>query len=500
MFAHSYNFLSRPVSILDSSEKVDWEYHGEGGLWLDHLHYMRYWDVMDAQLSEADEVRLLHWLQEWAAHLTVTPRSKALYPPYNACERAFSLGRFLLTHEALRNEELIGLIELVIVRDLNFVAAQLEYHLGGNHLLKNLMSLAWGACLFEGEDARRWQSILDKALDEELRRQTLGDGFHYERSPMYHNIALLDLLDVINVAPDGPLRERFLGLARKMIGASKVVTHADGDIAFFNDCALDSGPRSIEIIGYGESLCGTVESPWTLPEAGFHLLRAGSAIAVIAKFGALGAEEQMGHAHSDLFSFEMSVGDHRVLVNSGTSTYYDQPSRDHERSSEAHNTVVVTGYLQCEHWSNFRVASRAAPEDVRLESLSNGRAVLSGAVRLLGARPRPRIARKILAESTGAIEIIDTVSATGLPASSFFHLDPGVRVLAVDEVLRRVIFETSGKQNVHFHYSRGRLEIEDCLVSRRFNARLPSKKLVIHGWNESDRSSMLRIKVALDSD
>jgi hypothetical protein len=500
MFAHSYNFLSRPARILDSSGKVDWEYHGEGGLWLDHLHYLRYWDVLDTQLSAADEVRLLHWLQEWVAHLTFTPRSKALYPPYNASERAFSLGRFLLTHETLRNEELISLIELVIARDLNFVAAQLEYHLGGNHLLKNLMSLAWGVCLFEGKDARRWQSILDKALDKELVRQTLSDGFHYERSPMYHNIALLDLLDVINVAPDGPLRERFLGLARQMIGASKVVTHADGDISFFNDSALDSCPRSVDIIGYGESLCGLVESTGMLPDAGFYVLHAGSELAVIAKFGALGAEEQMGHVHSDLLSFEMSARDHRVFVNSGTSTYYDQPYRDHERSSEAHNTVVVTGYLQCEHWSNFRVAARTKPEDVQFEALAQGATMLAGAVRLLGPLPRARVAREFRAERTGSIEILDTVSGTGSLASSLFHLDPGVRILAVDEVLRRVILEASGKQNIQFHYSAGRLDIEDCLVSRRFNARRPSKKLVIRGWNEPNVSSTLRVKVALNSD
>lgn len=285
-----------------------------------------------------------------------------------------------------------------------------------------------------------------------------------------------------------------------MIGASKVVTHADGDIAFFNDCAMDACPSSVDIIGYGESLCGAVESNWILPDAGFYVLRAGSELAVIAKFGALGAEEQMGHVHSDMFSFEMSARDHRVFSNSGTSTYYDQPYRNHERSSEAHNTLVVAGHLQCEHWSNFRVAARTKPEDVQFESLAQGGTMLAGVVRLLGSRPRARAARKILAMRTGSIEIIDTVSVTGSPASSLFHLDPGVSVLAVDEVLRRVILETSGKQKIHFHYSGGRLEIKDCLVSRRFNARLPSKKLVIHEWNEPNGSSTLRVKVALDSD
>lgn len=496
MFSHAYCFLNRPATIRDeSSGKVDWEYAGEGGLWLDNLHYMRYWDELGAQLSIQDEAKLLRWLQDWVEHLASTPDSKALNPPYNASERAYSLGRFLLTHKVLANAELDCLIKLVIARDLNFVASQLEFHLGGNHLLKNLMSLAWGTCLFEGEDASRWQRILDKELHDELNRQILADGFHYERSPMYHNIALLDLLDVINVARDGPARDNLVSLARTMTAATKLVTHADGEIAFFNDCALDSCPRSAEIIRYSEALCGDIEKPGTLPIAGIYALEAGDAMNIVAKVGPLGATEQMGHAHSDLFSFEMSVNGQMLFVNSGTSTYYDQPFRDNERAGAAHNTVVISGYVQCQHWSYFRVASRTRPANVRFELSAEQGAALSGTVELLGADPRPKLTRKLKANRSGSFVITDAVAASYSGACSHFHLHPAVSIISIDEKRRWVVLGISDGQKISFEYSAGRLAIEDCLVSRRFNMRQPSKKLVISDWNVLATSSLLEVNI-----
>lgn len=496
MFSHSYSFLNRRARIFEeSSGKVDWEYAAEGGLWLDNLHYMRYWDGLGAHLSIQQEANLLHWLKDWAQHVTATVSSKALNPPYNASERAFSLGRFLLTHESLTNASLVSLIKLIIARDLNLVACQLEYHLGGNHLLKNLIALAWGGCLFEGEDANRWQAILNKVLDQELSRQILADGFHYERSPMYHNIALLDILDVINIAADGPFRDSLLSLARHMTAATKLITHPSGEISFFNDCALDSCPRSIDITNFSESLCGFIDKPKMLPYAGLYSLKIGRNMNVIAKFGALGAEEQMGHVHSDLFSFEMSVNCQMLFVNSGTSTYYDQPFRDYERSDEAHNTVVVRGYTQCEYWSNFRVASRTSPEDVIFEFCSQGGLVLSGVVQLLGTQPRPRMMRKFESLQIGSLNIIDVVSGLKTCAYSNFHLHPGVRIFSVDQKLRKIILMLPDRQRVLFSYSSGNLEIIDCLVSRRFNSRIPSKKLVISGWNELNECSSLEVKI-----
>ena len=501
MFSHAYCFLNRPVTIWDkSSGKVDWEYLGEGGLWLDNLHYMRYWDGLRDSLSIEDEANLLRWLRDWADHVSSSPDSKALNPPYNASERAYSLGRFLLSHKPLANKELDSLIKLVIARDLNYVASHLEFHLGGNHLLKNLMSLAWGISLFEGDDAGRWQKVIDQELSRELSCQVLADGFHYECSPMYHNLALLDILDFINIAKDGSLRDRLTALASKMTAATMLITHADGEIAFFNDCSLDSCPRSLDIVKYGQTLCGSITKPEFLPNVGIYALQAGNAMNIIVKAGALGADEQMGHAHSDLLSFEMSVDGQMLFVNSGTSTYYDQPFRDYERSSLAHNTIDIPGHIQCQHWSYFRVASRTRPENVTFLLSAKHMATLSVMVKLLGGSPRPKLVREFKVGEIGSFMITDVVTPSDSDASSHFHLDPSVSIISIDEEQRRVLLMTPNEKNISIEYSVGQLRIEDCLVSRRFNKRQASKKLVITDWCRRSGSSSLKVNIQILSE
>lgn len=498
MFSHTFSFLNQTASIWNKSTgKMDWEYSGEGGLWLDNLHYMRYWDGLSSSLTTLEEECLLSWLRSWEVHLVSASNSKALTPPYNASERAYSLGRFLLTHRDLANKELDSLIKLVIARDLNYVASHLEFHLGGNHLLKNLMSLAWGVCLFEGADARKWQKILDQELSKELNFQILDDGFHSELSPMYHNIALLDILDIINISGDGLWRDRLIAIAKKMIAASMLVTHPDGDISFFNDCFLDSCPRSVDIIRYGKMLCGDIAKPDFLPNAGFYSLQSAGIMNVIVKAGPLGAEEQMGHAHSDLFSFEMCINNQMLFVNSGTSTYYDQPYRDYERSSSAHNTSVIAGYVQCQHWAYFRVASRSRPVNVTFQLSVDRQATLSGTVELIGKTPRPKFTRSFKTGLNGAFVITDTVTTLYSGISSQFHLHPAVRIISVDEERRRVFLEIPGGQAISFEYSIGRLTVEDCFVSREFNMRKVSKKLVISNWGCHQSTLSLEVNIQL---
>ena len=72
---------------------------------------------------------------------------------------------------------------------------RLEFHLGANHLLENLVAvivvdeIAGSAA---GFDRQR----IDRLLAEQLQEQFLPDGCHYERSPMYH-LRMLWLLDVL---------------------------------------------------------------------------------------------------------------------------------------------------------------------------------------------------------------------------------------------------------------------------------------------------------------
>ena len=51
-----------------------------------------------------------------------------------------------------------------------------------------------------------------------------------------------------------------------------------------------------------------------------------------------------------------------VIVDTGISTYETGDQRKFERSTSAHNTVVVNNQEQSQVWGSFRVAKRAKVE------------------------------------------------------------------------------------------------------------------------------------------
>jgi hypothetical protein len=62
-------------------------------------------------------------------------------------------------------------------------------------------------------------------------------------------------------------------------------------------------------------------------------------------------------------------------------------------------------------------------------------------------------------------------------------------------VERQVLLEIPDGQNISFEYSAGHLAIESCLVSRHFNMRQESKKLVISDWSEDPGFSILEVNI-----
>ena len=73
----------------------------------------------------------------------------------------------------------------------------------------------------------------------------------------------------------------------------------------------------------------------------------------------LGPDYLPGHAHADTFTFECSLDQQRIIVNSGTSTYEKNIERLRQRGTLAHNTLVIDKQNSSEVWGSFRVARRA---------------------------------------------------------------------------------------------------------------------------------------------
>jgi uncharacterized heparinase superfamily protein len=163
-----------------------------------------------------------------------------------------------------------------------------------------------------------------------------------------------------------------------------------------------------------------------MPETGYFGAAGRGGDYLVCDAGPIGPDYQPGHAHGDLFSFELSFGGRRVVSDSGVHGYEDDPLRAWCRSTRAHNTVEIDGQSQCEFWSVFRVARRARPHDVRFEPRDGGfrlSAWHDGYQRLAGA---PRHQRRFAWHPRGVLLVKDEItSGRSVTARSRLHLHPG---------------------------------------------------------------------------
>ena len=114
-----------------------------------------------------------------------------------------------------------------------YLYRNLETHVGGNHLLENARALVMAGRYFRGQgEADAWQARGLELYRQELPRQILSDGMHFERSPMYHALMLEGVLDVLNVLPAGHSDLAWLTrTAQRMADALAGMTHPDGHVS-----------------------------------------------------------------------------------------------------------------------------------------------------------------------------------------------------------------------------------------------------------------------------
>ena len=251
--------------------------------------------------------------------------------------------------------ELNSLLRAEILSHALFLERHLETDVGGNHLLKNLVALLLAGCAFDGPYPAAWRERAAALLDAELSRQILPDGGHYERSPMYHLLVLADLLAALWASGRREL-DVSVALAdavRRMQSVARGLVHPDGEIPLFNDSVLGEAPPPSKLVGPS-----TQPAPDCLPWTGDARLPLDEGV-LIADCGPPGPDDLPAHIHADALSFELSLGEQRVLVDGGVFDYTAGPLRQRLRGTSAHNTVEVDGQDQSEVWSAFRVGRRA---------------------------------------------------------------------------------------------------------------------------------------------
>ncbi len=407
---------------------ADWNAPEVAKLWLYNLHYF---DDLNAEGAEErstwHEAGIAAWIED------NQPGTGNGWEPYCISLRAtnwikWSLAGHRLTPEAVHS----------LAVQTRFLRASLETHLLGNHLFANAKALIFAGCFFEGPEAAGWLERGLTIVQRELEEQVLYDGGHFERSPMYHSLMLEDLLDLLNLtdAYSTALPSRWMGqraqwrnTARRMRRWLVLMTHPDGELALFNDSAFNVAPHPDELHGYARRLgLGPVFMPGLgahhLAHTGYVRIETPEAAAIL-DVGEIGPSYLPGHAHADSLSFELSVLGERVVVDSGTSLYEAGSERLRQRSTAAHNTLVIDDESSSEVWSSFRVARRAEPLGLSLEEHEGEitvRCSHDGYMRLPGHVVHSRSWRFSGCE----LEVSDRIAGLYRTAVTRMHLHPAI--------------------------------------------------------------------------
>jgi uncharacterized heparinase superfamily protein len=443
----SFSYLNETHSF---GRPMRWDAPDASRLWRYHLHYFDDLPVV-ALTAPAAASELA---KEWVSANSEIGQLRDAWHPYVVSVRVVN---WLLMAEVFRarGHELPDSIRRSLGLQLLFLERNLELDGDGNHLIRNLKALIFGACFFEGQTSVRWLEFALPRLCQEIDRQFLADGGHYERSPMYHCQATGDLLELSAVlAGSGRQLPRTLtDAAMRAVAYLDLVCHPDGDIALFNDSAFNMTFRARELRAFAAALQGLPPHDINprhamlsrLPHAPFRAyepsVRDGetsgytrldsepSSLGLIFDSGAVCPDDLPAHAHADLLSFEATIGGERFIVDSGVGAYEPGEWRDYWRSTRAHNTVSVDGMEQSDCWASFRVGRRARPgktvssetrDAVFVAASHDGFAVLD----------QPVIHRRTIGLVRGRLWIIlDTLSGTGDHTwQSLLHFHPDVSV------------------------------------------------------------------------
>lgn len=459
----SFTFLNeaRPFAGADR-----WNPGGASRLWRYQLHYFR---CLGSIPAEQAETLLLDWLDGNPAG------ARPGWEPYPTAIRLREWLEWLLRHPdrpAGRRAEVVD----SLARQAAALDAQLEYHLGGNHLLEDAVSLCWAGLRLEGPAAERWRRRGRALLRRETARQVLPDGSHDERSPMYQALLAEGLLRLVEVAGSSKASESddIAKLAeeagRRMAEALQKLAHPDGRIALFNDAAFGEAPDPADLAQRFGLSQDAGRGAWALPETGYYGWRDADGTYLAVDAGPVGPDDNPGHAHGDIFSFELSLRGRRVIVDGGVHDYEPGEMRRHCRSTRAHNTVEVGGEDQCEFWDAFRVARRGRPRDVAWEPAPGGfrlKGWHDGYRRLPGA---PVHGRDFRWRAPGRLEMRDRVSAAReVTAAARLHVHPECEVALSGDRSASVAF-AGGRLDISFD-GPGRLELEDSWYCPEFGRR-----------------------------
>jgi uncharacterized heparinase superfamily protein len=348
------NFLNKLVKL---DLPNDWNNDTFSKLWIYNLHYF---ECLLSRNSKEKSKTYLKLLNNWVDYNPVGHGNG--WEPYPTSLRVTNTLKAWLNGLELEDR----LLESVYSQ-ASYLSNDLEKHLLGNHYFVNLKALLFAGVIFNN---KKWVGIALVRLEEQIYEQINADGAHFELSPMYHSLMLVDMLDIYNLVKAYPntRNTKFLELLMLVIPKMQRFlhesSHPDGGVSFFNDSVNGIAPTKEKINEYSRKLGFdpsnySIIDEYTYSDTSGYISANMKSAKLIFDAAPIGSDYIPGHAHADTLSLELSVNNQRMIVNSGISEYGLSNNRLLQRQTRSHSTVEIDNKDSSQVWSGFRVGSRA---------------------------------------------------------------------------------------------------------------------------------------------
>ena len=428
--SNNHNFLNLPKKI---KFPEDWHTHIMPKLWQYNLHYFDYLNSASSNIPDVEKISLIDsWIKNNQFGIGVG------WEPYPISLRSVNWIKAYFNGLNLKGHHFDSLYSQIV-----FLFNNLEKHLLGNHYFSNLKALIFAGILFEN---KTWIKKALRELKIEISEQFYKDGANFELSPMYHGLAVIDLLDIYNLLQsfpnqfDNEIKEKIEILVPKAIRFLEDACFNDVDLGFFNDSCNNVLPAVSDIKAYCatlgfKSINTNTKDYLRQYDCGYMVARKG-VLKLIFDAANVGPDYIPGHAHADTLSFEMSANQKKVFVNSGISTYDESEIRNFQRGTSAHNTVEIDGKNSSMVWKSFRVGNRAKIINRSSKVLNDGTIFLLGkhdGYRSLGCGAFHQ--REIFFDST-LLTVLDRISGSYKNAYAFFYFHPDFKVEKKDNIIQ----------------------------------------------------------------
>ncbi len=468
---YKFNFLNQTFEMDD---KINWELNIANKnfrLWLMNLHYMEYLE----EVNNNDFLKLVEaWVEQnkifrnnfdWAAWNSYSLSLRTIVWMQQFAFRGINLN--LAQYEKTKQSLFLQLL---------YLERNIEKDIGGNHIIKNIKTLLWAAKFFSGNHSIRWKETAVQLLNKELDEQILPDGVHFELSTAYHCQVFVDLLECYYVLENPHLKSKLHDKLDSMAQAINDFTHPDNIISVFNDGSVNMSYPANECL----SVWGKISGNFTrmnrhikLESSGYYGFR-NKDIYILIDVGRVGADHLPAHSHGDIFSFELSAGKERIIIDPGVYEYNPGEKRNYSRATSSHNTLTLDDIDQCEFYGAFRVARRANVKIQNYVTREDGfelSAAHDGYKRLSG---KPLHLRKFKLNKN-IIEITDEIiGGNGQLAATNLLLHPECEIISGDNEIR-----IKKNDSVILINTSAKYEIMPAYYFPAFGKSIPAKKIKI---------------------